>query len=63
MKIFTTENVTQWSSYFVVCEDGVVRYLHVEICEKTGLVEFVHINVHGEETYRTYSPELIYTMG
>ena len=62
MKIFNTENVMQWSSYFVVCEDGAVRYLHVEICEKTGLVEFVHDNVHGEETYRTHSPELIYTM-
>ena len=62
MKIFTTDEVVEFHQYFVVCEDGAVRYLHVEICEKTGLVEFVHDNVHGEETYRTYSPELIYTM-
>lgn len=62
MKIFTTDEVLEFHKYFVVCEDGVVRYLTVEICDRTGLVEFVHYNVHGEETYRTCSPELIYTM-
>lgn len=62
MKVFTEDDVMEFHKYFVVCEGGVVRLLTVEICDKTGLIEFTHYNVHGEETYRTHSPELIYTM-
>lgn len=61
MKVHDREDVVDGENYFVVCEDGVVRYLVAEFSDGDFL-EFAFYDVHGDEQYRTYNPHLIYTL-
>lgn len=66
MKIYDESEVVEGEDYFVVCGDGVVRYLTVEFFvhqHGSSLTEFVFYDVHGNEQYRTHETHLIYRMG
>lgn len=59
MREIEDNDVSIGKYYFVVCDDGVVRYLVAELQENLSFVEYVFYDVHGEEQYRTYSPFLV----
>lgn len=50
-------------TYFIVCDDGVLRYLTAEENERfQDMTEFVFYDLYGEENYRAYSVHKIFKL-
>lgn len=67
MILIDEDDVVNGEVYFVVCDDGVLRYLTAEfrmigIDNDVEFKEYVFYNVDGREQYRTYSPEKIFKL-